>query len=998
MHRVRMKTVLFILLILLSSIPAAAQVDHFEISAISSPQTAGVQFAVTITAVDAGGAPVPTFADSVFLSALAGGDVAPTFVEGNQFVGGSWTGNVTFYRVSTVTALLVEDHAVPRHSGVSNTFEVIGTNVLSRLLLLVPGETHTPGTPVGKTGSPSGAQAGQWYSPVYVYGTDNYYNVVNTASDVVAFGSTTDPSATLPPPTAFTAGQPAALAFIDAVSFLVTGDNDLYAYDQTNGTITPDTSAPIPTAPATLDHLDITPIPSPQTTIVPFTLTVVARDQFGNAVSVPGSATLSTNAPAGTMVPTSTSFGGDTVATASMSYRFAHDTARIAATVGSITDTSNTFDVDPGPPDAVQILADGEVATPGLTPGYSGSVNNAYVGTWYPLTISLVDAWFNPVATPSQMTTFSISGTPDPDAELPPDRNLSGTVADSVRFHLGGVTQRIAADPVSPPGITGLSSPIPVLVSVFERIIVLSPTESLAPGTIIGKTSDSTAVVYSGIPFNVRIYGTDRYANPVNTNDLVFISSTDTLATFTPGPLANLSSGFLSTSADMRMEGIRQILVIDSSNSQNIIPGETWVRVIAGNYHFEVFVPDSAVAGVDDPDTFPVNVRIINNDTGNIEPITRTVEVTARQAANPSLPGNGDLHVDGGSIVTVPNGEATFEAAYNIAEPIMIHVRDIETQANALSNVCVIYPNVFTLMVPHNRTIVVLPGDTATVAVTCTDAFTNPIPNLPVTFSTEADSNARYTILTDTNTVTSPYGVASMSLRLDSSCTEVQVTAASDPLSVGTLVRTPGPPSTRLIVTDPSGQPAAWSPDSSTVYGNATSRFRLEATAEYPSLSPVDSTFYQINQNPYVLTYARPDTFIAEFYFDSVGFYQLQYYSVDSVGTAEVPETTQVVIAVPDTVRGFVNYPNPFNPADGPTSLQYFLASAADVAVEVYTLLGELVYRATYPAGQQGGQQGPNHVFWDGRNGKGHLVGSGGYIAIVSGGLDRFVRKLAVVR
>lgn len=74
------------------------------------------------------------------------------------------------------------------------------------------------------------------------------------------------------------------------------------------------------------------------------------------------------------------------------------------------------------------------------------------------------------------------------------------------------------------------------------------------------------------------------------------------------------------------------------------------------------------------------------------------------------------------------------------------------------------------------------------------------------------------------------------------------------------------------------------------------------------------------------------------------------------------------------------NYPNPFHPDDGATTIIYMLSRAADVTMRFFTLGGNLVLRREFAADGEGGRAGVNQVGWDGRNGDGEVVASGGYI------------------
>jgi hypothetical protein len=101
---------------------------------------------------------------------------------------------------------------------------------------------------------------------------------------------------------------------------------------------------------------------------------------------------------------------------------------------------------------------------------------------------------------------------------------------------------------------------------------------------------------------------------------------------------------------------------------------------------------------------------------------------------------------------------------------------------------------------------------------------------------------------------------------------------------------------------------------------------------------------------------------------------------------------------------GYVtNYPNPFHPPDEPTTIAYKLSDHATVTMRIYTQTGSLVRREMFQSGAQGGRAGLNEFVWDGRNGEGKVVSSGGYLALIEAqgtGETMHVirRKLAVVR
>ncbi|MDD4053063.1 MAG: hypothetical protein PHR28_14350, partial [candidate division Zixibacteria bacterium] len=99
--------------------------------------------------------------------------------------------------------------------------------------------------------------------------------------------------------------------------------------------------------------------------------------------------------------------------------------------------------------------------------------------------------------------------------------------------------------------------------------------------------------------------------------------------------------------------------------------------------------------------------------------------------------------------------------------------------------------------------------------------------------------------------------------------------------------------------------------------------------------------------------------------------------------------------------ESFKNYPNPFNPEIEQTEIRYYLPTASDVDIIVFTATGEKVREMHFDAGGEGGRTGVNGgVFWDGRNGEGDVVLNGVYVAIIKvaeGDLAAKV-KIAVVK
>jgi flagellar hook assembly protein FlgD len=92
------------------------------------------------------------------------------------------------------------------------------------------------------------------------------------------------------------------------------------------------------------------------------------------------------------------------------------------------------------------------------------------------------------------------------------------------------------------------------------------------------------------------------------------------------------------------------------------------------------------------------------------------------------------------------------------------------------------------------------------------------------------------------------------------------------------------------------------------------------------------------------------------------------------------------------------NFPNPFRAGSQETQIAYFLDSAANVSVKIYSLSGELVYKREYAAGSAEGSAGAQEVPWDGRNMQGEVVRNGVYVCRVEAGSNTATFRIAVAK
>jgi len=171
------------------------------------------------------------------------------------------------------------------------------------------------------------------------------------------------------------------------------------------------------------------------------------------------------------------------------------------------------------------------------------------------------------------------------------------------------------------------------------------------------------------------------------------------------------------------------------------------------------------------------------------------------------------------------------------------------------------------------------------------------------------------------------------------------------------------------------------------VYIKPTAQIILSSSSQIG----LDSIYYRIDEGDWQV-YGEP------FSIDQVGSHLIHYYGVDIHGNREEVKQSKK-LSVSQTLRGKVNnYPNPFRAGRQPTHIEYILKEASDVTLTIYDLLGEVVWRKEFKAGEPGGEAGVNMVEWWGKNGAGRTVGNGGYICLIKSKREELKRKIAVVK
>src|SRR5262249_33861208 len=151
--------------------------------------------------------------------------------------GGTKTFSLSLKTAGTATITASD---VTHASVISSTSPAISVSpgAFVKLQLLAPGETASPGSANGKTGSPAAQAAGASFN-ITVNAVDANWNLVSSVSDAIGITSS-DANATMPASASLVGGTKAM-----SVTFVTAGNQTLTATDVDDGTRLANTSPPI---------------------------------------------------------------------------------------------------------------------------------------------------------------------------------------------------------------------------------------------------------------------------------------------------------------------------------------------------------------------------------------------------------------------------------------------------------------------------------------------------------------------------------------------------------------------------------------------------------------------------------------------------------------------------------------------------------------------------------------------------------------------------------
>jgi hypothetical protein len=308
------------------SMQAKAQgtLDHFGFNAISSPQTAGTSFTITVTAQDSSDATITDYSGTVNFTSTDSHAVLPsnyTFVPGDD---GTHSFSVTLETAGSQSITATD----------TSNSSITGSQSGITVGLASPTLTST---------APSGAVAGTGFTDSSVLAGTSGSNAGGTATYTLYSGTypsgTQVGSSSVVTVTSGVVPNSASFNVTTAGSYYFTavysGDSNNNGASSSVETFTVNTGS--------LDHFVVS-APSSATAGTAFTLTVTAKDAYGNTVtSYTGTPSLTYSA--GSISPSAMNAFVNGVGSTSVTVTTAGLSVTITATAGSHTGTSNSFTV-----------------------------------------------------------------------------------------------------------------------------------------------------------------------------------------------------------------------------------------------------------------------------------------------------------------------------------------------------------------------------------------------------------------------------------------------------------------------------------------------------------------------------------------------------------------------------------------------------------------------------------------------------------------------------
>jgi hypothetical protein len=540
-----------------------------------------------------------------------------------------------------------------------------------------------------------------------------------------------------------------------------------------------------------------------------------------------------------------------------------------------------------------------------------------------------------------------------------------------------------------------------VLPGAFTGLQVLLPGQTPAGGTASGFSGAPTPQS-AGAGFNVTVRAVDDYFNRVpGVGDRIALSSTDLFAAM-PAE-TTLSNGERIFPVTLFKAGMQTISASDVDNGSIDSYTSSQVEITPGTYsRLVILCPGEQIApgsaegrtgtATDQSINFAFTVTVYATDQW-FNPAGGATDVVRITSNDPlaELPPD-EAMVDGVAQMSVRLSTGGFQqiTASNVTQPSM---PASTTQVRAISSGFHLEADVVPTTVqagePFTLTVRVT-NDAGSVIQEINSAVTVEVQNA----STQEPGrgtllNTQFQLLQGQRAISQTYTFAEEIVLV------VRDDAGNTPAVTDVVTVIPGAPAAVTLSSSPT-----W------VGGNKHATVRATVVDAYDNGVPNREVVFAHLSGSGVLT--QIDSLTSE-----TGVATADFRSAREPGFDRVRASSGALVAEMDIETAFVdpskpggyitNYPNPFHPGEAPTTIAYKLADNANVTVKIFSLVGGLVLQKQFAAGTPGGTVGLNEFVWDGRNGDGETVASGGYVVQVhaaGNGETRHTmrRKIAAVR
>jgi hypothetical protein len=526
--------------------------------------------------------------------------------------------------------------------------------------------------------------------------------------------TSSDSQATLPANYTFVAADGGVHTFTNGVTLVTAGSQSVTATDTTNGTIRG--SGTISVNPAAASTLAVTGFPSPVTAGSAGTVTVTAKDPYGNtATGYTGTVHFTSSDGQAALPANSTLTNGTGSFSATLKTAGTQSLTATDPVTSSITGSQTGITVNPA---AASTLTVAGFPSP-VTAGTAGS-----------FTVTAKDPYGNKATGYTGTVHFTSS---DAQAVLPANSTLTnGTGSFSATLKTAGTQSLTATDSVTS-SITGSQTGIVVNPAAASTLVVASFPSPVTAGTV------GTFAVTAKDPYGNTATG---YTGTVH------FTSSDCQAALPAN--STLTNGTGSFSATLKTAGTQSLTATDTVTS-SITGSQLGITVnAAAADHLAIAAPASSTSGV----AFSITVTAQDPFNNTATTYLGTVRFTSSDTSA-TLPGNY-------SFTAADNGAHTFANGVTLQSTGLQTVTATDTATSTITGTASV-----NVVAPAQAThlAVSAPGSTTagagfTITVTALDASNNTVPNYRGTIHfTSSDTHAGVVLPVDYTFVAADNGV-----------------------------------------------------------------------------------------------------------------------------------------------------------------------------------------------------------------------------------------------